>query len=484
MAGPPDRRFPDPGFAPGEYSAEWRIGDRAIAGELSLAPLRFPSVTLYGGVAPLAARDSARAFPTNFEMGRLTGRLRSNHEVVILEAELSEWFPGQTFGGGEWAIVGLGVCEIPDDRYHCVSLQITDTDLLLGIPPLRNMEWPRPAPPKSPARSSTSRAKRSRSERRFSAAMNSRAHRVWRDPDAGVTLDVGYFWQSTIDPYRFGVTPAPVIDLKSRAPLTLNEWRDSWIVPLVGVASFATKRPQRVSWLRVIRGRGPKAVTGTVFSGGIEQAPYTAHYEIEWRADPDRQPLFTLGSEQVDAIGLIKTWRDLAAAENPFVELYRSTLFQPDLPPRARFLNLIQALEALHSYEHRSSDTRRQREFATRRAAVIQEAETFGLPPESIRFLKRGWSKKRRQSLEKRLHDLIKGLPQGTRAELETGSDLEPIRTALEGEDALTLAAQLRVLRNHLSHGNRSYADDDLRPWVGRLETLCRGHLLRLLGVP
>ena len=45
-----------------------------------------------------------------------------------------------------------------------------------------------------------------------------------------------------------------------------------------------------------------------------------------------------------------------------------------------------------------------------------------------------------------------------------------------------SLAAQLRTLRNQLSHGGRNYKESELSPWVRTAETLARAHLLRMLG--
>jgi hypothetical protein len=42
----------------------------------------------------------------------------------------------------------------------------------------------------------------------------------------------------------------------------------------------------------------------------------------------------------------------------------------------------------------------------------------------------------------------------------------------------------IRHIRNDLAHGNRNYAERDLRRWTDVLDALCRAHLLRLLGCP
>jgi hypothetical protein len=161
-------------------------------------------------------------------------------------------------------------------------------------------------------------------------------------------------------------------------------------------------------------------------------------------------------------------------------------LFQPDLPPRARFLYLIQALEARHSFTTHAADAKAQRAFATRREQVVEAAARAGLALDDLRFLKAEWSKRRTDSLERRLLALLNELPPPVRQSTESDARLDPIRSQLVAADAnaTTFQAQLRVLRNQLSHGDRNYPDYELEPWVAVVETICRAQLLALLGFP
>jgi hypothetical protein len=86
---------------------------------------------------------------------------------------------------------------------------------------------------------------------------------------------------------------------------------------------------------------------------------------------------------------LVRKWRALQGSDDPFVELYHAALFQPDLPPRARFLHLSQALEARHSFANRKPYERAQTRFKIRRDQVIESADDAGLPSRELRFLKR-----------------------------------------------------------------------------------------------
>jgi hypothetical protein len=467
-----ERTFPDPGFRPGDYSVDWLVGrSRRFSGEVELAPRRLPRIEPYGKLrSPRRNAAGELVYPLpgrEIRYPRVVGRLRSNEEVVLIDAALSDWFPERFVGRARWAIVGLGVSAIPDDRYGHVSFQITDADLWAGIPPLAQTTWPKPGS----------------ASQDFSATLNPDAHRVWRDTRNGVTVDFGYSHSFSLDPYKFGLTFAPIFDVYSRQNFTLDEWRDQWVAPLIDLASFATKRPQTLSWLTVHHGSGRSRISGTVFTGGIHQAPYTAHYDIEWRTDAERKPLFTLPQLSMTPMKLIRRWRELHASDDPFIELYRATLFQTDLPPRARYLQLIQALEARHSYANRNADEKAQAKFGVQRQQTIDAAQRAGLAGRDLRFLKDEWSKRRRDSLERRLLPLLRDLPVSVRQALESDQALDPIRSQLiADEDAKTFQAQLRVLRNQLSHGERNYHDGDLKPWVDALETICRGQLLGLLG--
>jgi len=469
----PGRAFPNPGVGPGEYALEWLVGKRRFSGDVTLAPRRRPQISLRGA---LKRRRRSASGSLEYELPgaeihlpRLVGKLPSNEEIVIIDATLSEWFPERFQGFGRWAIAGLDIAVVPSDRYEHVSFQISDADLWFGVQPLSKVTWPKPTS----------------AERTFSATVNHDAYRVWRDTRNGITVDIGYPHTYNLDPYRFGLTFAPVFDIRSRDPLTLDDWRGDWIAPLVDLASIATKRPQTLSWLNVHHGEGHGSRTGTVFTWGIHQSPYTAHYEDEWRMNAERRPLFTLAQVPLTPMKLVRTWRRLQAGNDPFVELYRAALFQPDLPPRARFLQLIQALEARHSFANREADRRAQTSFQTRRQEVINTARHAGISPADLRFLTDEWSKQRRDNLERRLRPLLDGVPAAIRQRLESNPELDAIRAQLASDaqaPATTTQAQLRVLRNQLSHGDRNYPDHDRLPWVALAETLCQAQLLSLLG--
>lgn len=253
-------------------------------------------------------------------------------------------------------------------------------------------------------------------------------------------------------------------------------------MPLLRLAALATHQPQQLSWLTVntTPDERVRTTTGTVFGSGIEQAPYDAEYRDEWR-EPANRPVFTLATIPMSLPVLVRRWRALERDENPFIELFGLTLRQAELPARARYLYLVQALEALHSYEHRAEDAEAQATFEQRRSETLDALRKVELPPGTLSFIKDNWSKRRADPLDRRLRDLINQLPEPVRRLVSKPPD-GGILAAMTAGGPEPIEALLRILRNDLSHGNRNYDDGDLRPWVQIVGMMCRAHALRLLG--
>lgn len=100
-----------------------------------------------------------------------------------------------------------------------------------------------------------------------------------------------------------------------------------------------------------------------------------------------------------------------------------------------------------------------------------------------MKFIKNNWSKRRPDSLARRLRDQLDWLPQGAAAAVDALA-MTPIASNLTEGGALKLDAAdlLQRLRNELSHGNSHWDEDMLAPWADALELACRLQVLRLLG--
>jgi hypothetical protein len=464
-------RLPKLPVHPGEYAVEWFIDDRVIPGELELEPSRPPKATLFGDVVH---RDWTRGggLPEDHAFERIRGRLRSNLDVVLTDAHIAIWFPQRSLGSARHAVVGMNIADVPGDKYHRIRFQITELDLLFGAAPVRSVSYPGDGTPPLHGH--------------FGIDVNPDAHHEWTHDDAGITVKCTYDIQFPLTSgHEHFVAFAPTVMIASDVPLSVDRWVDEWVMPLLRLATLATRRPQRLAWLTVntaprgtVSEERGRHLTGTVFGHSIEQAPYEAEYREEWR-EPKNRPLFTLATLPMPLPDLVLQWRSLEAAENPFVELFGLALRQADLPPRARYLYLVQALEALHSFEHRDEDEQAQAHFEQRRAAALDVLRSTELPDGTYRFIKNAWSKSRIDSLNRRLRDLIQQLPPPVRALLAPPSG--EVLAAMNKDGERSIEVLLRTLRNDLSHGIRHYTDHALRPWVAIVEIMCRAHALRLL---
>ena len=366
-------------------------------------------------------------------------------------------------GVARYAIVGAGVAATPEDTYERILLQVTGADLLIGSSPVGSYSQPKRATASS--------------KNTYSVTLREERHRRWETNDGAIAITCGYDHRPLLGRYRFEVAFAPVFEFTSKTPLSLEDWLSLWVEPLLQITSTAIGTPQELAWLTLYSER--TSTRAAVFSSGIAQEPYQARDET--RRMIEHPPLFTFRSPEIDLPALLSSWREIKSGDNPFFELYNAALFEPRLPQRARFLHLIQALEALHSYESRINDKQTQRRFAAKRESLLLRLEDLGLTREDTRFLKRSWSTRRRDSLDHRLRMLIRSLPDAIRRKTELPQS-DPVAAMLRNRGARSLEEQLRVLRNDLSHGDQNYEEWELRPWVNVLETLCRSHVLRLLG--
>ena len=467
-------RLPKLPTQPGDYAVEWFLDGRVIAGELILEPNQPPEVRVFGDVVP---KDWSRggSFPEDHIFDRVTGRLRSGQDVVLRDAHLSIWYMQRSHGSARHAVVGLGIGKVPGDAFPRARFQLTNLDLLFGVAPIQTITFPA--------------AGRLALEGQYAIETNPKAHHEWIDEAAGLTVECTYDVQVPLGSgHQHYVAFAPTVSIVVDEPLTVDQWVDEWVMPLQRLATLATRHPQRLSWLTVNsaarsaseneRMRGSR--TGTVFGSGIEQTPYEAEYRDEWR-ERENRPLFTLATIPMPLPELVRSWRRLERDKNPFMELFGLTLRQADLPARARYLYLVQALEVLHSYEHSTEDEQAQARFDQYRAKVLGALAEIELPHGDLRFIKDNWSKRRTDSLDRRLRDLIDQLPEPVRVGVSS-APAGDVLAAMTLDAQLPLEGLLRVLRNDLSHGKRNYDDRSLRPWVALVETVCRAHALRLLG--
>jgi hypothetical protein len=395
--------FPHLPITTGRYAAEWFVDDRTLPGEVELEAGRPPRLTFFGEVKPLVWRTEGKkwsaGFPQDHALPRIIGRLRNGHDIVVTDADVSVWVPQRSMGLARHAVVGLGISEAKDGHYRRIRLQMTGSDILFGIPPIKAVSFPDPT--------------KVGFEGKIGAEVNSQSVQHWEDPSSSVAVTCSYEGNfSLTNRYRHHLVFAPVVEFEGE-PATVDEWMAQWVRPLLGLAALSARSPQRLCWVTLHTGRDERdpespSRSGVLFGSGISQEPYQADESDKLR-DPDRRPLLTFRDLPLGLLVVLAQWRALEASQNPFLGLYRSVLFQPDLPPRARFLYLIQALEGLHAFEHRRADERAQLAFEAKREAILTGLAAADVAVETLRYIKTNWSRRQIDSQVRPVRHLRRG---------------------------------------------------------------------------
>ncbi len=159
--------FPQLAVKPGEYACKWFFGKESRPGQIELTGNRFPRLDLFDdNWADAAAGSIVHTFGQSQDFDRLVGKMRSNHDIVLIDGRIDSGLPGWAFGVAQFAIVGLGVDRVPEDRYERLVLQVTGADRFFGVSPVQDVSWPAQSP---------------RAEQRYSVLLNPDARQRWRD---------------------------------------------------------------------------------------------------------------------------------------------------------------------------------------------------------------------------------------------------------------------------------------------------------------
>ena len=366
----------------------------------------------------------------------------------------------------------MGLGRVPDLAFNVARLQITGLDTFFGVAPIKSRSWPS--------------GQENSGEATYSVTLNPESKQSWEA--GGVRVVASYDRQSPInDVYQQRVRFAPVLTVEVDVLLSVDDWIECWIAPLIRFVSFATSVPQKLSWVSFTwQGSEPPPQGGRVsaqlFGSGISQLGYEASAP-DWLTRRGNRPLLTLAGLHSPLPLLLDRWRALDEDENVFFSLVRMVISQPELPHQARYLFLIQALESLHGVEHIEEDEAEQKAYQASRVSALDAISQTAFDSESMKFIKNNWSKRRPDSLARRLRDQLDWLPQGAAAAVDALA-MTPIASNLTEGGALKLDAAdlLQRLRNELSHGNSHWDEDMLAPWADALELACRLQVLRLLG--
>ena len=316
--------YPKLPINPGEYAAEWYYGSQVFPGDCDLRPLRPASAVVHSSVMPDSS--GVRSYPRTSNESYLAGRLRSGHDVELIDCQVAAW-PGafmdgeQLHFGARLALVGVGTRSIPDRTFDRIRFQLSGLDDFILTNPVKSYTWP-----KEPRDDEVGLL-----EDRIAGELNPDRNRQWTID--GVTVHCGYEHTMPMSGYQLAVTFAPIISIDSETPLDLDTWVSHWVLPMLRLIAFATRARQDVAWITVHRRvpddhhpSGEVTLSAQVFAAGITQAPYSAR-RPQPRQEPDR-PLLSLPSLTVPLPQLVRRWYELdGSANHPFVELYRLVLF-------------------------------------------------------------------------------------------------------------------------------------------------------------
>jgi hypothetical protein len=450
--------------APGEHAGIWEVDGEDINGVVDLQPRRPPQLTFYPGkgISPAGIPGPQRDFP------ELRGRLYSNIEVILKDAFLQD-FLGQDVGSARWAVAGLNVADVPNSRWKRIQFQVSGAELVWGNA-VTAIKWPKDS-------------KTTPEHLEVDLKPD-----VQESSGEGARIYCGY--SSTFplsDPYGFHVDTAPVVVIENDRGMTIDEWVERWVQPMVHLVSLSTGRTETLKWLMVRNLTEAEAerdrhaqITGQVFGAGIDQEVLRAQRITDSRGRPVL-PLFTL-AEAPELGELIPRWRDLAE-NHPELVLQRLAS-NPDLPVVARFLLTMQALESVHATENRIAEQEEQARYREERGKVLKVLQSITeLDGDTFKFLNKNLAKDPFRSLAGRIRALIRKVPDKKRRVDDWLKRTDDLGAALaaDGRKAGDFAERLSQARNVLSHGG-VLPTGALAPAVNIAGALLRCELLFLLA--
>lgn len=451
-----------PPFEPGEYLGVLDLPLGPGNAVVDLQADRPPTFSV-DGYGPM----STGGFPKPAEHHpRVTGRLRSNHDIVLGDAQVSDWGPlaGGHRGSARWALVGLDVAE--HEQWERIYVQVSGLEAILRRP-MEEVHWP----------SDGTTERHNYTAVVMPYPVSESAHSaVHVYPRYNVSFSMS-------DPYQHHVTTVAEARFRTDAPLTVDAWIADWVQPFTTLVGIATGR---VESLRVVVAQNGELeperradyVRGVLFGSGIGQDPKPAERQLDSRGD-DIVPLFTLDDSPPLAT-LIATWRSISG-DLPALPLLRLSQ-DVGLHPNVRFLLLAHAAESLHGRTVEGDDQveyERRKDAFKKALAAIKEA---GLTEEH-RFLRDNAEPRRPYPLSKRLRELL--MASALESQLDgwtkRTADLDAHLRTL-GLEPTDLADRLAHARNLVSHGAAHLPAELLRPAVRLLDFVVRLGILRLLG--
>lgn len=459
----------------GTYAGDFTLPDgRKAHGVLELQVDAPPSL----GVKPETATPvgpEGRSFPQESAADVVIGSLHTNEAVVLGDAHVSEWFPNQFLVSSRWGLVGLSVDTVPECSWTKMRAGFSGMETILGNA-IKSTSWPPDA---------------ETDPQTYGASIERESRFISRSGPVEVTAS----YDNTVkafDPFEFRLTSFPAVTFEADSPLTVDEWIDGWLNPMLGLLTLATGEQESVLWAHLsIVDPDPgiadlpvaPEITATLWGSGIHQDRRPASLRTH-RDGSSLQPAFLL-SEAPPLAEMVARWRS-SLADTASAGLYRLAL-DAGLPLQVRFLMCAQALEGLDAHDQMAAEALDDKAYlAARKNAVaeVASAEKQGcLSNTSRKFVKRYLPKAPPRSLASRLSRVIGSAQVSDERKVSWLALTEPLMDELRasGRQANSLEERLAAARNSLSHGD-TLAPEALRPAVRILEILLRGQLLQRLG--
>ncbi len=174
------------------------------------------------------------------------------------------------------------------------------------------------------------------------------------------TITIGYALEREGDLLNgLVLRQSPLLEIEWGMDLTHKELDSQWIHPLRDLISFATKRPNSVTALRVYCKNKVKTLTNyTTGRNYSSEIPIEIFYQQRYHGQRQNyllstdKLLFTLQSERIsDQLSeVLSNWLDINSADKlaDVCNLFFSVLYAPDLYPEMKFLNIAFSAELYH----------------------------------------------------------------------------------------------------------------------------------------
>ncbi|WP_406394642.1 hypothetical protein OG806_32265 [Streptomyces sp. NBC_00882] len=433
-----------------EYQCTWVVDGASVTGTLELAGGKIPRGEIFDipgegwtpgvdseGVEYRTFEPNTRRFP------QLRGRLRTNHEVVLIDAQISYLFPGQAHLWAKMALCGLEVSK-EAQPFNTIEFQVGGLTELSGHRPLKEMRLPTTYVP----------------DMEYSVKWNAEADQTWcADTDEEISLKFApnAKWDRG---YSYSVSPYPMITVEG-APRTAEQWIKDYVHPLAEITQFATTQKQPISWV-LLGTQGEPHKTVQVFAREISQEPYTA-------SSPYAGGITTLlhvGPDNGSLAKLLNNWRSIQADQDIFFD-YLTISLTDDRSLESRFLAVIPALESYHSVKY-SMGPISPKEFKKQRSAVLKRLKgTEGVTADDMKWLEEWVSTLGTYQLHDRLRRLFSDLPEELQQRI--ASKIDPLPESLNGiiQNPRDVWQIMGKVRNNLAHGGK-------HPEVNQLLSLTR----------